>query len=117
MGKLISPKAPTGTAFEWLGKRRLAMSKPTTQRSPSGLEFTSNMPPKAVLEKMGECLRAIQATTDPAKREALIRLQQHWIAVANNHLRSDEGAVAKDIATVSQLHALVMATMHREIIE
>jgi hypothetical protein len=65
-----------------------------------------------ILSKAEECARAIEATNDRGKREALRHLQQLWIALADGgQVFADTQLLAIEIAEVDRIHAVVMAAV------
>jgi hypothetical protein len=65
-----------------------------------------------ILSKAEDCARAIEATNDRGKREALRQLQQLWIALADGGQGfADSQFLAIEIAEIGRIHAVVMAAV------
>jgi hypothetical protein len=61
-------------------------------------------------EKVAECTRAIQETTDPKMREMLTHLRALWSGLAHDSQTPGVGATAKQIAAVAEIQAELVRT-------
>ena len=59
-------------------------------------------------EKTAECARAIEATTDPARREMLTHLQMVWTNLANASPFLGRAKLADQVAAISGIHVDLM---------
>jgi hypothetical protein len=55
-------------------------------------------------EKAAECTRAIEATSDPTKREMLVHLQTLWVNLANESQVLSESDFTGQIEALSGIH-------------
>lgn len=56
-------------------------------------------------EKATECVRAIECSSDPVRREMLTNLRDMWINLANESEVLTEIDVARQVAAMTQLQA------------
>jgi hypothetical protein len=59
-------------------------------------------------EKAAECARAIEATTDPARREMLTHLQMLWTNLANAGPFLGRAKLADQVAAIGRIHVDLM---------
>jgi len=66
------------------------------------------MSQRELWEKAAECARAIEATTDPARREMLTHLQMVWANLANASPLLGRAKLADQVAAISGIHVDLM---------
>jgi hypothetical protein len=57
-------------------------------------------------EKAAECVRAIQISTDPHRKDVLTNLQQMWIALANQRNLLTQEQRPREAEKIGRLHTL-----------
>jgi len=95
-----------------LGRNRRSISPATVVTDGTSYRAATKRPypmtPIELFSKMGECLRAINATNDPTERETLIDLQRLWIALADKTNFMQNGNISSDETVEdSRIHAQV----------
>jgi hypothetical protein len=55
-------------------------------------------------DRVAECTRAIETTSDPRKREMLTHLQTLWTNLANESPFLGEAKLAQQVAAISTIH-------------
>jgi hypothetical protein len=58
-------------------------------------------------EKAAECVRAIQISTDPHRKDVLTNLQQMWITLANQRNLLTQAERAREAEKISRLHSML----------
>jgi hypothetical protein len=61
-------------------------------------------------EKAAECARAIEATSDPTRREMLIHLRMLWTNLANESPFLNVENLGDQVAMIGRIHADLMQT-------
>jgi hypothetical protein len=56
-------------------------------------------------EKAADCVRAVAATNEPAKREILTNIGNLWIALANERRFLSKAELARQIEVIGRIHA------------
>jgi hypothetical protein len=79
----------------------------------SGTDFFASrrqakMSQRDLWEKAAECARAIEATTDPARREMLTHLQMLWTNLANAGPFLGRAKLADQVAAIGRIHVDLM---------
>jgi hypothetical protein len=66
-----------------------------------------------LLCKADECARALEAITDPERREALAQLRKLWMTLARDYqFLLENDFLADQIAEAGRIHMAVMATLN-----
>jgi hypothetical protein len=66
-------------------------------------------------EKSEECVRAIEATSDPATRELLTHLKSLWMNLSNQKPILTDADMAIEISLTAGVHAEIMQIGGREV--
>jgi hypothetical protein len=61
-------------------------------------------------EKAAECVRAIQISNDPHRKDVLSNLQQMWITLANQRNLLTQEQRAREAEKIARLHTLFGGT-------
>jgi hypothetical protein len=70
------------------------------------------MPQIEPWEKVRECSRALQITTDFHRKDILSNLQDMWIALANEERFLSPEQWSREIDSISRLHVSLMDVSH-----